>query len=113
MRRFLPVFLACMVVSVGLASWEGSAQQTAPAAPGTAPKVGGAIKEKMKEKVMEPIDLNGATEGQLESLPGLQKGVAKKIAAGRPYKTPEELVTKKILSKASFEKIKHLVEVKP
>jgi DNA uptake protein ComE-like DNA-binding protein len=54
-----------------------------------------------------------ATEGELESLPGLQKDVAKKIAAGRPYKTPEELVTKKILSKASFEKIKHLVEVKP
>jgi hypothetical protein len=32
---------------------------------------------------------------------------------GRPFKAPGDLVSKKILSKGAFDKIKHLVHVKP
>jgi competence protein ComEA len=109
MRRFLPVFLACTVVSVGLASWEGLAQQTSPpAAPGVAPKVGEAVKKKLAEQ----IDLNKATEGQLEALPGIQKATAKKIVAGRPYTKPEDLVTKNVVSQETFDRIKQRIQVK-
>lgn len=39
----------------------------------------------------EPIDLNTASIGDLESLPGIGPALAKHIVDGRPYKTVEDL----------------------
>ena len=55
-------------------------------------------------------DLNTATEAQLEELPGIGAASAKKIIAGRPYKSVDEL-SKSGISAATIDKIKSLVTV--
>lgn len=55
------------------------------------------------------IGLNTAVEAQLESLPGIGPATASKIIDNRPYKTLDELVSKKVVSKNLFDKIKDKV----
>ncbi len=52
------------------------------------------------------IDINSATQAQLESLPGIGPVSAGKIISGRPYQQIEDLLTKKVIGKAVFDKIK-------
>lgn len=53
------------------------------------------------------ISINSATESQLDGLPGVGPVTAQKIIANRPYQTLEELVSKKSVGSALFEKIKN------
>jgi competence protein ComEA len=55
-----------------------------------------------------PINLNTATEKQLEDLPGVGPATAKKIIAGRPYSSVSDL-SKAGVPKATIEKITPLV----
>lgn len=56
------------------------------------------------------VDLNSATEKQLESLPGVGPATSKKIIANRPYKSVDEL-SKAGLSAKAIETVKPLVTV--
>lgn len=60
----------------------------------------------------QTVDLNSASEDDLTGLPGIGKHEAKRIVAGRPYKDKHELVSKKILSAAAYEKLKDEISVK-
>ena len=56
------------------------------------------------------VDINKATEAELEALPGIGKALAPKIIAGRPYAKKSDLVSKKILTQATYDKVKgHIV----
>ena len=52
------------------------------------------------------VNINNATQAQLEALPGIGPVTASKIISDRPYQSIDDLLSKKIVSKAVFEKIK-------
>lgn len=55
---------------------------------------------------LNPVSINAASQSELEALSGIGPATAKKIISGRPYTSLEELVTKKAIGQAAFDKLK-------
>ena len=66
--------------------------------------------EKAKANI-EIININKGTIDELDTLPGIGKVTAEKIINNRPYSSIEELVSKKVVNKSVFEKIKNLISL--
>ena len=65
----------------------------------------------------ELLDINAATEAQLDLLPGIGEAYSRRIVDSRlvdgPFRAIEELVVRRVLPQATFERVKDLILVKP
>jgi DNA uptake protein ComE-like DNA-binding protein len=113
MKRFTAALaLAAFVVALAapLALAQGS---TAPATTPAAAPAEKAAKPMTTEKTTEKstksstpkVDINSASKEELMKLSGVGDVTADKIIAGRPYKSKNELESKKIVSSKEYNKI--------
>lgn len=57
------------------------------------------------------VNINTASQGELEELPGIGPVTARKIIDNRPFGSIEELLDKKVVGLSAFEKIKESISV--
>ncbi len=70
------------------------------------------VRDGWKESHHGPINLNSASETQLDDLPGIDKRTARHIIASRPYHEKHDLLDKGIVSSEEYDKIRDDVTVK-
>lgn len=65
--------------------------------------------EKSSKPAKPHVNLNTGTKEQLMTIPGLDDATADKIIAARPFKSKNELVEKKIMTKKEYDKVSSMV----
>jgi DNA uptake protein ComE-like DNA-binding protein len=108
-KRILAALSATICLLFALASWSGKVGASANAGLLAAQQ---AKTPTAPAKPAELLDINSATKEQLDALPGIGKAYSQKIIDGRPYKAKTDLVHKKIIPQATYDKIKDLIIAK-
>jgi len=107
--RILLVFIA---LAVALMFTLGTLHAEQPA---TTPKAAAAKKEKKAAPKLAPgqqVNLNTASQENLEKLPGIGAKKAQAIIKGRPYKSPKDIMKVKGIKGGIYKKIKDFITVK-
>jgi DNA uptake protein ComE-like DNA-binding protein len=72
-----------------------------------------AVAEGVKEGLhrSDTVDLNKAGKDQLTTLPGMTSDRADRVIAARPYDDAHQLISRRVLSEAEYDRIKDRVTV--
>jgi competence protein ComEA len=62
-------------------------------------------KTQPKATTMKPLDINSASEEEIVAV-GMDKATAKKVIEGRPYRNKVELVSRSLLTRDQYDKLK-------
>jgi competence protein ComEA len=95
-RRKFVGMLALALVSTGVLGAQVKETPRTPVKPINEPKI---------------VDINTATEADIVAV-GIDRAVAKRIVEGRPYRNKRDLVTKQLLTKEQYEKLKDSIVAK-
>lgn len=108
MKRLVTLIFALLLVASVSYAVEMKGMPTVPGMPATP-----AVEAKVPAApAMEMIDINSATEAELKAIPGIGDAYAKKIVAGRPFSNKSQLLSKKIVPKPVYDKIKGMIVAK-
>jgi DNA uptake protein ComE-like DNA-binding protein len=70
------------------------------------------VRDGWNESHHGPLDVNSASEIQLDDLPGIDKRTARRIIKGRPYHETHDLLDKGIVSSDEYDRIRDDITAK-
>ncbi len=70
------------------------------------------VETKAENKAEDKIDINRASADELRKIDGIGEARSAAIIKGRPYRSKDELVSKNIIPKAVYDKIKERIIAK-
>jgi DNA uptake protein ComE-like DNA-binding protein len=104
-ERKLMAQIAVLCFALSLVTGMTAAQEPG----GTMPEANATPAQMASADAADKLDINTATKDQLKALPGIGDAYSQKIIDGRPYRAKNELVQKKIIPQATYDKIKDLI----
>jgi competence protein ComEA len=106
-RVLVALFALALMSTVSVA--QDKTSTTKPAKTAKVKKADTAAKASNKANL---LDINSSSKEQLDALPGIGEKYSQKIVDGRPYAMKTDLVRKKILPQATYNKIKDQIIAK-
>jgi competence protein ComEA len=96
MRSLRPIALTICAVAVAISGAQWVAAQRPQPAP-------------FAQAAPDLLDMNTATPRQLNALPGFGPAYTRRVIAGRPYMSKNQLVTRGILPAAAYQRVSSLI----